>query len=177
MLCQRLLAPGPSQTYAGAWYVPGQELWTATSTGLSMFIQNGQVCTGQWPQVTRATVVDFQCNTKAMIPFLRNVTETAHCYYRATVDTALVCAQKVPRSGDSRSPSPPFAGDTRSSLGVVICVTFAGLAAILVLLYVVGVAQRQQISQSETLSEAGVVWLRYDVEDYQQADAATKSTI
>lgn len=89
MLCQSDKTNPTGNDNAASFYVANQQLWSITSTGLTVSIQDGESCGTNFP---RETMVNFVCNAAATTAVLTGVVEAPACYYTATVQTNLVCA-------------------------------------------------------------------------------------
>lgn len=124
MLCQANKAnangPHPASVYNSS--TAASTKWLITATGITMSLQDGQLCSTTYP-FPRETTVDFRCSQSATTAQLMSVTEVEKCYYTAVVMTNLVCPDHL-LVGTSTGGTVPVVGS--SSSGSVVVVSSSG---------------------------------------------------
>ena len=89
--------------YTASYYAPASQLWTTTSTGLQLYMMDGQQCPTGY---NREMLINFVCNPSATTAYISTVAEVpALCYYTVTVQTSLVCAAALTGNASSSSSS------------------------------------------------------------------------
>lgn len=76
MLCQSDQANPTGNDHGAAYYIADQQMWTITSTGLRLTIQDGQAC----GNFNREAEINFVCNQSATTAVMTSVVEPHTCY-------------------------------------------------------------------------------------------------
>ena len=96
--------------YTASYYAPASQLWTITSTGISLYVQDGASCNNYAREMT----IQFVCSAAATTPVITTVIESPQCYYTVQVQTSAVCSAARGSSSSTGGGGAPYATSVSS---------------------------------------------------------------